>query len=249
MYKRTTEKKPSLKKIIAAIPCYNTESTIAEIVRGARKYVDEVIVIDDGSKDLTSKVAKSSGATVIKHGINRGYGEAIKSCIKAAKNCNCDVLVIIDGDGQHNPHEIPKLLFAVSTDGAGLVIGSRFIANGHDVPSYRKFGINIINLLWNFGSGVKVSDTQSGFRAFTKSVLADINCNKSGMSSSIEILEEAREKGFKIKEVSITCRYENNNSTISTGAFMHGLTVALSVFQIRLGHKFNLIRKKRLSRR
>jgi glycosyltransferase involved in cell wall biosynthesis len=246
---RTTAKQTARKKIVAAIPCYNTESTISEVVRGARKYVNEVFVIDDGSTDLTAVVARSSGAKVIKHGINRGYGEAIKSCINVAKNSNCDILVIIDGDGQHDPDEIPNLLSAISAEEAELVIGSRFVANGHDVPMYRKFGINVINFLWNFGSNVKISDTQSGFRAFTKPVLHDIRCNDSGMSVSIEIIEEAREKGIKIKEVPITCQYENNNSVISTKAFRHGLGVALSVLQIRLEHELDFMGKKRLLKR
>jgi cellulose synthase/poly-beta-1,6-N-acetylglucosamine synthase-like glycosyltransferase len=107
--KLNTYNSPPL-RVIAAIPCFNTQSTIAAVVTKTKKYVDQVIVIDDGSTDQTADLAGKAGATIVSHGVNKGYGAAIKSCFQAAKAENADILVIIDGDGQHNPDEIPYLL-------------------------------------------------------------------------------------------------------------------------------------------
>ncbi|MBA7692844.1 Undecaprenyl-phosphate 4-deoxy-4-formamido-L-arabinose transferase [subsurface metagenome] len=115
-------------KVIAAIPCFNTERFIDDVVSTTKKYVDQVIVIDDGSDDSTAEAARAAGALVINHGINRGYGEAIKSCFKAAKANAADILIILDGDGQHNPDEIPKLL------SPSPVCPSRSIARENHLP-------------------------------------------------------------------------------------------------------------------
>ncbi|MBT9133124.1 MAG: Undecaprenyl-phosphate mannosyltransferase [Firmicutes bacterium] len=114
-------------KVIVAIPCFNTKPAIAGVVSRARRYVDQVVVIDDGSHDGTAEAARAAGALVVNHGVNRGYGEAIKSCFEVAKANAADVLVILDGDGQHNPDEIPQLLAPMLQGEADLVIGSRFL--------------------------------------------------------------------------------------------------------------------------
>ena len=225
-------------RVVAAIPCYNTQEHIAEVIAKTKKYVDVVIVIDDGSTDKTAEVAKKAGATVIAHIKNEGYGGAIKSCFAVARTSEADVLVIIDGDGQHNPDEIPRLLDTISLGNADVVIGSRFLDASEKIPMYRKFGIGVITFLWNFGAKVKVSDTQSGFRAYSKTMIQSMNFYENGMSISIEIIEKARMARRKFKEVPVTCSYENNNSNISITAFKQGISVALSVMRIRLKSRF-----------
>jgi len=219
-------------RIIAAIPCFNTEHFIADIVSRAREYVDQVVVIDDGSYDDTAQVARAAGALVVGHEVNKGYGEAIKSCFQAAKANAAGVLVTLDGDGQHDPDSIPQILTPILEGKADLVIGSRFLANEHNMPSYRRFGISVITFLWNFGAKVKVADTQSGFRAYGGEVFRSFSLSEKGMSISIEILEKARKEGTIIKEVPIPCFYVP--STLSLKAIRHGLGVALSVVRIRL---------------
>ncbi len=182
-------------------------------------------------------IARVAGATVISHGTNKGYGEAIKSCFAAGQSSEADILVTIDGDGRHNPDEIPLLLDSISTENTDLVIGSRFLSN-EKVPLYRKFGIGVINFLWNIGSGTKISDTQSGFRAYSREVLNNLKCSDTGMSVSIEILEKIRKKKPIIKEVPITCSYHNNNSSLSIKAIRHGIDVSYSVIRIRLKNIF-----------
>jgi len=219
-------------KVIAAIPCFNTESFIADVVSRARKYVDQVIVINDGSHDGTAEAARAAGALIINHHTNRGYGEAVRSCFKAAKVNAVDILVIIDGDGQHNPDEIPSLLAPLVKGEADLVIGSRFLTNEVDIPRYRKLGIRVITFLFNLGSRNKVTDTQSGFRSYSRKIFEFISLSEKGMSVSIETLEKARRRGDVIKEVPVSCQYVS--SILNLKIIRHGLIVALSVVKIRL---------------
>lgn len=219
-------------KVVAAIPCFNTEPFIGDVVLKARKHVDQVIVINDGSHDGTAEAARAAGALVRSHGANRGYGEAIKSCFEVARSSAADVLVILDGDGQHNPDEIPQLLAPILRGEADLIIGSRFLTNANNMPRYRRFGIGVITFLWNFGSKVKVSDAQSGFRIYRREVFQSFSLTETRMSVSIEILDKAKRKGAIIKEVPISCLYAP--STLNLKAIRHGLGVALSVIRIRL---------------
>jgi len=227
----TEPRQTSQPKVIAAIPCFNTEASIADIVTKAKKYVDQVIVIDDGSHDGTAEIAKAAGALVIKHSINRGAGEAAKSCFEAARTNAADVLVTLDGDGQHNPDEIPQLLTPIRQGEADLVIGSRFLGDHSSMPKYRKFGINVITLLYNIGSKMKVSDAQGCFRAYSKKALASLNITESGFGFSVQLLIEARQRGFIIKEAPISCIY--HEASHSANPVVHGLGVALSVVRIR----------------
>ena len=152
-------------KILAAIPCFNEEATIGSVVIKAKRYVDEVLVVDDGSIDDTANVAKEAGATVIRHGGNRGYGAAIQSCIKYAREHDFDAMVILDGDGQHDANEIPTVLKPILEGKADISVGSRFLEERHKkkVPLYRRFGIKVITWFTNLGSGKskRVVDGQS----------------------------------------------------------------------------------------
>jgi glycosyltransferase involved in cell wall biosynthesis len=219
-------------KVIAAIPCYNTELSIGNVVTSARKHVGRVLVVDDGSRDSTVEAAKAAGASVVSHGANRGYGEAVKTCFQAAKADGTDILVTIDGDGQHNPEEIPLLLAPLLRGEAQVVIGSRFLPGKVNIPRHRRFGISVITWLFNFGSAMKVSDAQSGFRAYSKEIIDTFFLSENGMSISIEILEKAKRRGAVIKEVPISCLYIR--PTLNMKAIRHGLGVALSVVVIRL---------------
>ena len=218
-------------RVVAVIPCYNTEFHIAEVVTKCLPHVDQVIVVDDGSTDDTAEVARKAGAKVISHERNMGYGGAIKTGFREAQRNGNDIIVTIDGDGQHNPNEIPLLLEPILGGEADLVIGSRFLSNNHNMPNYRNFGIRVITWLWNVFSKIKVSDSQSGFRTYNKALFKDLTLSENGMSISIEILEKARKKGVTITEVPVSCHY--THSTISLNAIKHGLMVSLSVMRIR----------------
>ncbi len=221
------------KKILAAIPCYNEEATIGSVVIKAKRYVDEVVVIDDGSVDDTANVAKEAGATVIKHGGNKGYGAAIQSCFKYAKEKNFDAMVILDGDGQHDADEIPKVIKPIVEGKADISVGSRFLEEEHKkkIPAYRRFGISIITWFTNLGSGKskRIIDAQSGFRGYSKRAIEKLALSETGMGISAEIILQARKKRLKIKEVPVSCRYDVEGST--ENPVKHGIGVIISILQ------------------
>jgi len=219
-------------KVIAAIPCFNTASSIADVVSRSSQYVDQVIVVDDGSSDDTAEKARQAGAFVISHSANGGYGEAIKSCFEAGKANEADILVTLDGDGQHDPEEIQRVVAPILNNATDMVIGSRFLSQQITMPGYRRFGIRIITLLVNLGSKVKVYDAQSGFRAYSRQALNAISVKESGMSISVEILIRARKAGLRVKEVATSCQYHPSSST--KNPVVHGLEVAFSVVRLRL---------------
>ncbi|MBM3143321.1 MAG: glycosyltransferase family 2 protein [Chloroflexi bacterium] len=230
-------------KVVAAIPCLNEEQFISDIVTRARRYVDKVIVIDDGSTDNTSEAAQAAGAEVIIHRERQGAGAAIRSAFEAAKTSNADILVTLDGDGQHNPDEIPQVLAPVFRNEADMVIGSRFLlptqptqgtqqTQQTNIRRYRKFGIDVITWLYNFGSKSRVSDSQSCFRAHSRRLLEAIDITEKGFGFSVEVLIKARRKGFVIAEVPISCVYHSQGSSLNP--VIHGLGVALTVIKLRL---------------
>jgi glycosyltransferase involved in cell wall biosynthesis len=215
---------------IAAMPAYNEGHVIAEVILGCKKYVDKVIVVDDGSSDNTAEIAESVGGYVVRHGINKGYGAALKSCFKLAREFNADALVIIDSDGQHNPDEIPKLLEPLK-HGTDLVIGSRFInGNGQNVPTYRKIGMKILDVTTYLAGGIRVTDSQSGFRAYGKKAIENIRLRGDNMSAGSEILLHMKDHNLKFEEVEIHCRYDLEQCS-SQNPFAHGLGVALQILK------------------
>lgn len=215
---------------MAAIPAYNEGETIADVVAEAKQYVDEVVVVDDGSDDDTVEQAERAGATIVEHETNRGYGAALQTVFATATRRNVEQLVTLDGDGQHEPGDIPKLLQAHSDSGANVVIGSRFEDDVElHVPIYRRFGLLLINFLTNLSFGVVrpkswVSDTQSGFRVFDKEAIRSLATDDSigdGMSASTDILYHANHRSYAIEEVGTTIRYDGNN-TSTRNPLLHG---------------------------
>jgi len=199
-----------MKLKLACIPAHNEESTIADIIRSASSHVDQVVVCDDGSSDNTADVARRAGATVVSHPQNKGYGAAIASLFDYARRRGADMMVTLDGDGQHNPDQIPLLADTLRRHNIDVVIGSRFLNEGDGVPGYRKYGIKIITFTTNLGSGIKVSDSQSGFRAYSKAAIYNIHPTEEGMSVSTEILLKISSKQLSLAEVPITVSYDGS---------------------------------------
>ena len=208
-------------KIIAAMPAFNEEKYIGSIVLQTKQYADEVIVVDDGSTDHTSRVAELAGATVVRHTENKGYGSAIQSILSEAKKQNADVLVILDADSQHNPNEIPSLIEVIS-EGFDVVIGSRKTQK-HMIPIYRRMGQKVLSKLTNIASRQKLSDTESGFRAYSKKAIALLELREKGMAISAEIVTEATRKGLSVTEAPISITYTEDGSTLNP--IRHGFGV------------------------
>jgi len=221
-----------MNNILAAIPAYNEEKYIGNVVSETKRFIHNVYVVDDASTDKTSEIAKRAGAKIVRHQQNLRYGGAVKSCFKIAKETGADVLVILDGDGQHDPKDIPLLLEPIIKGHADIVIGSRFLKKNKSIPLYRKFGINIITLLFNFGSSIKVTDSQSGFRAYNRRALDLDQLYENCMGLSVEVIIQARKKGLVIEEVPISVNYYEDSSTINP--IVHGLSVALTVVKHRV---------------
>lgn len=209
--------------ILACIPAYNEESHIENLVQSAKYHVDSVLVCDDGSTDDTAKLAKNAGAIVISHKTNKGYGAAIISLFEYARDNNAEIMITFDGDGQHNPDQIPLLLDTLTQHNVDVVIGSRFLNQNTEAPGYRKRGIKIITSAANYGTDLKVSDSQSGFRAYSKNAIDAINPTEKGMSVSTEILLKISNKGLSLAEVPITVSYGGDTS--EHNPVSHGISV------------------------
>ncbi|MFC1873707.1 glycosyltransferase family 2 protein [Chloroflexota bacterium] len=208
-------------RVIAVIPAFNEERYIGTIVLKTRQYSDEVVVVDDGSTDKTAEVAGLAGASVIRHEQNKGYGASIQALLADAREKHFDILVLLDGDFQHNPDEIPKLIAPVA-EGFDLVIGSRE-AQGINIPRYRRFGQRIISVLSRILSGKKLYDSESGFRVFSRRAVEVLELKENGMAVSAETIARAAEKGLKITESPISVVYTADGSTLHP--LVHGFGV------------------------
>jgi len=198
--------------IIACIPAYNEEKTIAKVVLQTKKYVDKVFVCDDGSMDMTGEIAERLGAEVLRHERNLGKGAALKTLFKESKSLNPDVVVTLDSDGQHDPREIPMLIRPILRGEANITNGSRLLEKT-EMPKYRVVGNKMLSSLINVKTGQKLTDTQSGFRAYSKKALKFIEITDAGIGVDSQVLIDASEKDLKVVEIPVTVSYECAKST------------------------------------
>jgi glycosyltransferase involved in cell wall biosynthesis len=218
--------------IVAAIPAFNEERTIAKLVLEAQKHVDVVLVCDDGSTDSTGEIAERMGADVIRHDRNLGYGAALKSLFMMARELNADVLVTIDADGQHDPGDIPRLVEPVLENKADIILGSRFLdSKKNGVPRYRSWGIKLISKLTGAASNHNFNDAQCGFRVYGRKALNGLNLIENGMGSSVEILIKAKKQGLTIAEVPTKCQYNELERTSTQNPIEHGTSVFMSIIR------------------
>ena len=217
-------------QIVIGIPAYNEEKNIASIILKLKKLTDKIIVCNDGSFDLTGPIAEKMGAIVVNHPKNLGYGAAIRTIFEKGRDIDADILVTFDADGQHRIEDIQIVLEPIIKNQADIVIGSRFLNDGgRNVPAYRKAGIKAITSVTNLSSDTKITDSQSGFRAYSKKVLKEIAPSEYGMGVSTEILIKANKIGFKIKEVPITILYDGDTSTHHPVS--HGISVLIDTMK------------------
>jgi glycosyltransferase involved in cell wall biosynthesis len=222
--------------VIAIIPAYNEELTIGTLVLKTRLRVDYVIVIDDGSVDQTGMVAELAGAEVIRIPKNLGKANAVMRGFARAKEIGCTAVVMLDGDGQHIPEEIPDVLAPILDGHADLVIGSRVLDKQNIIPRYRRAGQKTLDLVTNIGSEYKSTDSQSGFRALSCNALRFTDFKSKGFNIESDMITHFSANGLRISEVPITVRYDvphkHKKSPLS-----HGIEV--------LGHVITLIGYRR----
>jgi len=185
---------------LACIPAFNAEKSIGHIVKECLLYVDEVLVCDDGSLDNTASVAEKNGAIVVRHEKNYGYGAALITLFDKAREQNPDVMITLDADGQHIPDFIPQLIAPLSYPGTDVVIGSRFLKKNSNTPKIRQTGIKIITSVSNVNNNLKLTDAQSGFRAYSNKAIQLIHPTEYGMAASTEILSKVVNNGLKVVE-------------------------------------------------
>jgi glycosyltransferase involved in cell wall biosynthesis len=216
-----TEGKRHKIRVLAGIADNNEASYIGSIVLQSRQYVHEVIVVDDGSTDNTTKVAELAGATVIRHPENSGKGAAIQSILAEAKKRNPDVLVLLDADAQHDPNEIPAIIEPIS-EGFDLVIGSRE-AQDYKTPRYRRVGRKVLLHSARLASKSDISDSESGFRALSPKAIKELDLKARGFAIESEMITHAADKNLKITEVPISNIYTKDGSTLNP--IRHGIDV------------------------
>lgn len=216
-------------KITIGIPAFNEEKNIGKIIAQLQTISDSIIVCNDGSNDMTGEIAKKMGVIVIEHQKNLGYGSAIKSIFLKTKEIETDILVTFDADGQHRVDDISSVIEPIINQNYDLVIGSRFLEKPKNIPNYRKFGIMTITKVTNFLTKTRISDSQSGFRAYKKNILNSIIPQEKGMSVSTEILIKATKLNLKVKEVPIIVSYDGNTS--KHNPVSHGTSVLFNTIK------------------
>ncbi|MFT4311122.1 MAG: glycosyltransferase family 2 protein [Candidatus Woesearchaeota archaeon] len=194
-------------KAYILIPAYNEEKSIGRVIEDLKKegYKD-VLVVDDGSKDDTSKIAKSKGAVVLRHLINRGQGAALQTGMSYLKD-KADVVVHFDADGQHDARQIKRFLAKIKK--FDVVLGSRFLDDTTKLPFSKRVMFKGALFVSFFMSGLWLSDTHNGFRALNKKALNKIYLKQDDMAHATEILEQIKINKLKYAEVPVTITYSN----------------------------------------
>jgi len=221
--------------VVVGIPAYNEGQTIADVVKRALPHATCVVVVDDGSVDATSAEALRAGAIVIRHEQNGGKGVAVATLFQYAIDADADVLVLLDGDGQHDPTEIPNVVKPCLMGDADMVVGSRFHrASTSYTPRIRRLGQHAFNQLTALASGVPCSDSQSGFRAFNRRAFCAMRLSEASFSIESEMQFECRVRQLRLGEAPINCSYA---LPPKRNVLVHGVIVLSRLTTMALQHR------------
>jgi glycosyltransferase involved in cell wall biosynthesis len=195
--------------VVVAIPAYNEDRFIGSLVLKLRGRDRKVLVVDDGSTDATARVAEAAGATVVSHETNKGKTAAVETIFEQARRMGADALVLLDGDSQHDPADVDRLAAPILAGEADMVVGSRFAGVRSTIPRWRVVGQHALTLATNVGSGLSLSDTESGYRAFSRRALEEMRFNARGFALEPATQFQAKQRGWKVLEVPIQVHYED----------------------------------------
>ncbi|MEB2287577.1 MAG: glycosyltransferase family 2 protein [Anaerolineae bacterium] len=226
---------PQTSPRVAVIAALNEDRFIGSVVLKTRRYVDQVIVVDDGSHDQTAAVAEQAGALIIRHERNLGKAQAVNTGLRRAREMKAALVVLIDADGQHDPAEIPTLLAPVEAGTADVVVGSRFLDVRSHIPRWRTWGQRALTLATNLASGVAITDSQSGFRALSRRALETLAFRpEGGFSLESEMQFLAQQHGLSIQEVPVSVTYAERPKR---NPFGHGLQVVNGILVLVSQHR------------
>ncbi len=223
-------------KIVVTIPAYNEEKTIAPVVEKVSAVLkkinrkSEIIVVDDGSTDRTAEIARKAGATVYSQPKNYGLGEAFKTEVEQALKSNADVIVHTDADGQYSAEEIPLLLRKIE-EGNELVLGSRFRGRIDEMPFIKKLGNRLFSLIVSYIIKMRISDAQTGFRAFTRKVAEEVKITSTFTYTQDQIITASRKK-FRIAEVPATFLKREGESRLMKSPFDYAIRGGLNLVRL-----------------
>ena len=224
----------SLDNILVLIPAYNEERFIGSVVLKTKQYVDTVIVVDDGSNDETHALATAAGAIVVVHDRNSGKGVALNTGFGKAREYKPAAVVTLDGDWQHLPEQIAQVAAPILNNEADIVVGSRYLENDSDVPVARIIGHWGVTNLTNWLSGVSLTDSQSGYRAFSPKALEKLTFSSQSFSVESEMQFIAKNHDLRVMEVPIIIRY---NDKPKRPALSQGITVLNGILSLVARHR------------
>ncbi len=214
--------------VVAIVPAYNEATRIKSVIDRLAKYVDIIVVIDDGSTDNTAEVAIHNKTVVLKHLVNLGQGAAIQTGFEYAKTINPEVVITFDADGQFSEKEINRLIDPIIDQRVDITLGSRFLGSTVDMPIIKLMVLKIGILFTYIFSNIKLSDTHNGFRGMNKKALQLITINQNGMAHASEIIDLIKQYNLKYIEVPVTVKYDRYTKTKGQ-RYMNGFNIVLNL--------------------
>lgn len=229
------------KKITVVMPAYNAALTLERTLREIdRHVVDDIILVDDASKDETAEVSRRLGLKTIVHDRNRGYGGNQKTCYTEALRTGADVVVMLHPDYQYTPRLIPALASMIAVDQFDVVLASRILSGGAlkgGMPFYKYVANRFLTAAENLVTGAKLSEYHTGYRAFSRTVLETLPLeeNSDDFVFDAQMLAQCLYFGFRVGEVSCPTRYAADSSSINfRRSVVYGLGVLGTTAQFRL---------------